>query len=128
MEPRVGSCDSKASYRSPYGLSYFRSVTSLLDNSDFGKFCAILGGFLFFIYIHLIYYGFMSLNILFNFIWFCGILDSCNLILDSSISFWQFNPFSVVSLIFLSVFVQFQPVIETGPLSWSLRRNILQTP
>ena len=83
----MGSCDSTASYRSPYGLSYFRSVTSLLDNSDFGKFCAILGVFFIF-YLHpsnLLWFHVTEYFVQFHMVLWD--FDSCNLILDSSISF-----------------------------------------
>ena len=122
LESREGSCDSKASYLSSDGLSYFRYWT-------------ILSSFNFFYYYYLRWFLYPSDLLQFHVteysVQFHMVLwdfRQLYLILYGSISFWQFHPFSIVSLIFLSVFVQFQPVIETGSLNLSLRHNILQTP
>ena len=99
--------------------------------SDFGQFCAVLIFFFYylrwFLYpsdllrFHVTEYSVQFHMVLWDF-------RQLYLILYGSISFWQFHPFSIVSLIFLSVFVQFQPVIETGSLNLSSRHNISQTP
>ena len=115
----------------PVTVKHLIRVLMVCLISDFGQFSAVLIFFFFhylrwFLYpsdllqFHVTEYSVQFHMVLWDF-------RQLYLILYGSISFWQFHPFSIVSLIFLSVFVQFQPVIETGSLNLSSRQNILQT-
>ena len=136
--------------RAPVTVKHLIWVQMACLISDFGQFCAVLIFFFhylrWFLYpsdllqfhvteysvqFHMVLWDFRQMYlVLYDSIsfWQFHLILTVPSNFDSSISFWQFHPFSIVSLIFLSVFVQFQPVIETGSLNLSSRQNILQTP
>ena len=118
--------------RAPVTVKHLIWVQMVCLISDFGQFWAVLIFLLLLLFkvvlisiwsitvsCHWIFcsisYGFVRFQtVVSHFIWFHLILTVPSI--------------SIVSLIFLSVFVQFQPVIETGSLNLSSRQNILQTP
>ena len=118
--------------RAPVTVKYLIWVQMAFLISDFGQFCAVLIFFFYYLRWFLYPSDLLRFHVTEYFVQFHMVLwDFSSMVpfhFDSSISFWQFHPFSIVSLIFLSVFVQFQPVIETGSLNLSSRQNILQTP